>query len=632
VKILKGDISMLNKRIIIGLFVLLLIQSFIVSCSNKINMGDNLPQSSKPVIASTPDDFSFIIMADRTARERGKVFKEAVDKVKLLSPSFVINVGDIIEGYSDPVTTREEWDEVDKITSRLKVPFYYVPGNHDIADTGALKEWQKRIGSTYYNFKYKNALFIVLNSEAYRSAFDPDKKIEGYEILGKQNEWLKEVLQKNMDVKWTFIFLHNPVWDYEDGIPPGWTEVEDMLVDRPYTVFAGHFHEYTRETRNNRDYITLATTGGDSELKGIDYGQFDHITMVNMKNNEPIIANLMLSGIYGKNIRDREWRDLFNSISRNITIEPESHTGNIFTNGLIKIHVKNTGDRNLSIKTETIPNGDVTVIIRPEIVDLKPASEEIIELESRSDKPLFYGSIKPINFVLTHYIEKPSGETADLKLKYAVYPQTNFLCPSPAEKITIDGDWNEWKELPFSIVNNSPEEKTTSSEPPLRFTVAADSEYLYLAAHIIDDEVYFSKDKNNYEQDGLIIHLDARKDPERSQNKSVTEVMSSGETNKMLVTITGLVESKAEHAFIGKLPENSRMKGIKTDDGYSLEIAIPMSYMNNMQGETCKAFRLNLGIWDVDPSKSSSIVQGMWRPDRYGEDAIPGTGTFIIEK
>jgi hypothetical protein len=622
---------MRNTGTIFSIFLLLLVQLLITSCSEIKNNNGGLPKSLSPVISDSPGDFSFVIMADRTARERGKIFKEAVEKVKLLSPSFVINVGDIIEGYTDSNTTSKEWDEAFNITSKLNVPFFYVPGNHDIADTGALKEWQKRIGPTYYNFKYKNVLFIVLNSEGYQSVFGPDTKIEGYKILDKQNEWLKGVLNKNKDVRWTFIFLHNPVWD-NDIIPPEWIEVERMLGDRPFTVFGGHFHEYTREVRNNRDYITLATTGGDSDLKGIDYGQFDHVTMVNMKNNEPVIANLMLSGIYDKNIRDREWRDLVNNIIHNITIEPVSDTGNIFTKGVIRIHIKNTGDRNLSLKTETIPNGDITVAIRPELVDLKPASEETIELELESDTPLFYGTIKPVNLVLTHSIEKPSGEISDLKLKYTVYPQTNFICSSPAEKITIDGDLKEWKELPFNIASSPSEETMGSSEPPLRFVVAADTEYLYIAAHIIDDEVYFSKDKNNYEQDGLIIHLDARKDPERSQNKSVTEVMSSGEIKKMLVTITGIVEAKAEHAFIGKLPENSIIKGLKTNDGYSLEIAIPMSYMNNIQGETCKAFRLNLGIWDVDPSKTSSIVQGMWRPDRYGEDAIPGTGTFIIEK
>jgi hypothetical protein len=40
-------------------------------------------------------------------------------------------------------------------------------------------------------------------------------------------------------------------------------------------VLAGHFHRYTEQIRQGREYITLGTTGGGSDLRGIDRGEFD---------------------------------------------------------------------------------------------------------------------------------------------------------------------------------------------------------------------------------------------------------------------------------------------------------------------------------------------------------------------
>ena len=56
-----------------------------------------------------------------------------------------------------------------------------------------------------------------------------------------------------------------------------WPQVEEMLGERDYTVFAEHFHRYVKHVRNDRKYITLATTGGISNLRGSVYGEFDHI-------------------------------------------------------------------------------------------------------------------------------------------------------------------------------------------------------------------------------------------------------------------------------------------------------------------------------------------------------------------
>lgn len=45
------------------------------------------------------------------------------------------------------------------------------------------------------------------------------------------------------------------------------------------------------------------TRGGGSRLRGVRYGEFDHITWVTMKPDGPVLANLMLDGIYPEDMR-----------------------------------------------------------------------------------------------------------------------------------------------------------------------------------------------------------------------------------------------------------------------------------------------------------------------------------------
>src|SRR5262249_21333042 len=82
-----------------------------------------------------PDEFRFAICSDRTGGHRSAVFSRAVEQLNLLQPEFVLSVGDLIEGYSTkPERIAEEWKEFQTYVSKLQMPFFYTPGNHDLAN------------------------------------------------------------------------------------------------------------------------------------------------------------------------------------------------------------------------------------------------------------------------------------------------------------------------------------------------------------------------------------------------------------------------------------------------------------------------------------------------------------------
>jgi len=159
--------------------------------------------------------------------------------VNLLQPQFVMSVGDLIEGYTTKEETiKAQWDEFDGYVKKFEMPFFYAPGNHDLTNKTMVTKWGERYGKKYYSFTYKGVLFLVLCSEN-----PPD----GMGTIDKeQQEWVAKTADANKGAKWTFVFLHKPIWTAKDLEKNGWAPVEKALAGRKYTVFCGHVHRYER--------------------------------------------------------------------------------------------------------------------------------------------------------------------------------------------------------------------------------------------------------------------------------------------------------------------------------------------------------------------------------------------------
>lgn len=284
-----------------------------------------------------PDNFQFVIIGDRTGGANALgTFKMAMDQLNLLQPEFVINVGDIIEGYSDDKEKlNTEWDEADSMLEKLEMPFFRTPGNHDIANDVAQQVWRERHGATYYYFVYKNVLFMVLDSE------DPprpapegmEQKIELYNrlqiedpakaqemlaefmsdeavvaALGKPVEFndqqitfVKNTLARNDDVRWTFVFLHEPAWENPSE---SFKAIQQLLKDRDHTFFAGHLHYYDYDNIDGYEHITMGPVGASFHQEGP--GNVDHIMWVTMTENGPQMGNIALKGLYDRKGLDPE--------------------------------------------------------------------------------------------------------------------------------------------------------------------------------------------------------------------------------------------------------------------------------------------------------------------------------------
>ena len=370
-----------------------------------------------------PDNFQFAIVTDRNGGNRPGIFEDAVSKINILYPEFVLSVGDLINGYTrDTAQIEYEWNEVNQIIDELKMPFFYLPGNHDITNQVMAEEWEKRYGRRYYDFPYKNTLFIIMDSN------DDDD----HSLTREQTDFVLESIRQHPDVRWTFILMHHPIWTYDTH--GRFEELEGALEDRMYTVIAGHTHHYTHENRKDRNYYVLATSGGGSSLRGNYFGEFDHITWVTMTDAGPSLANLRLDGILPHDIANKETQFLASALAKNATFANVllCNQGEQFTDGTLYLNFENSGTEPINIRLQFYHQHQLIIPSPLTEVTLAPHGSQVIEIPFSSAVPLNYDEVEAIQIDWQLGYDLPEYPNFQLSGRYnlEVAPtQISFLAP-----------------------------------------------------------------------------------------------------------------------------------------------------------------------------------------------------------
>lgn len=555
-------------------------------------------------------DFNFAIIADRTGGERPLIFTQAIDALNNLQPAFVMCIGDLSGIYTtDEAALHKQFDTIDASITKLKMPFHYTPGNHDIPYTIARKVYKEHYGRTYSYFIYDNVLFLTL-----------DTTVSEYgSIDDEQVAYFQQVIAAHPEVRWTMLFMHHPIWKSTGS---NWEKITAALKGRQYTVFAGHTHVYESSIHDGMHYYILATTGGDSLLRGLQIGEFDHIAWVSMTDDGPSITNLLIDGIVKDNIRDEATARIVDAVMNGsrVTCLPVVVGDNGAKRVIVSLKFANQTDYPLHYSGHI--GNQLFVKTTPETIDvtLQPKQTQTVKVVLECRIPITREALATLPY--TYSVTYDNGTEAPITIPQITTEITCFeglvphACARRTIPVTIDGKLDEWKSLPYH--------SGKVADCAFQFATAYDEKYVYVAVKVDDNDVCSDPTKFPWEQDGLEIRFLAGKDPDRSQWKGAG--YRSDDRELLIPLSPGETAEKTVCLEWGKLPDGTKKACVKTSTGYNAEVAIPVEYFNARQDGKWQAFRLNIaanyadnGVW---------LGQVWWCPDWRKELTVDGSGTF----
>ncbi len=517
------------------------------------------PWTDKP-FQNDPQMFQFAIVSDRTGEPRDGVFPQAMEKVNLLHPEFVMSVGDLINGYvEDKQTLESEWLEFKSFLKPLEMPFFFVAGNHDVYDKASAEIWEEQFGRRYYSFIYKDVLFLCLDSQ------ESEKHYVRGGLGAEQVAWAKKILSEHPKVRWTMVFLHQPLWlyqeegnRYEKPYETGFSEIEEALTERRYTVFAGHYHRYTKYQRHKRNYYILGTTGGGSPLRGPKHGEFDHGMWVTMTKDGPKIANLTLDGI----LTDSVYTELMKKFEKGLEFIKKADAKSVE----LDLKIDNPFSHPLVYNLQWHTPADSTWSITPRVSEgrITPgSSEEVRVVLHRSGEQFPMPQAK---------IQLQAGDDYGNELLLPsshllfTYERSRLQAARTSNPPTIDGKLDEkmWQQAPLPT-HFRHEESFQLESVKTKVWAHYDSTHLYLAFDCLEahmDKLRLDskqRDSLQWQDDGVEIFV--RPD------------IKANDYYQIIVNAEGSIldgkETDAKHDIKFDLKTSQRK------DGYSVELAIP---------------------------------------------------------
>lgn len=447
--------------------------------------------------------------------------------------------------------------------------------------------------------------------------------------------------------------MHHPLWNEGET----WSKFKPLFGKRPASFYAGHYHSYKKSIVDSANCYVLATTGGGSGLRGPAFGEFDHFAWITMTRKGPVMANLMLNGIYddslgGALLAANNRKSIINTLKpKSVQISSIQYSSTKKSVDSLEVRVTNDADLPMKLELKILEHsqlqsepGFIAEVVNPNSVYIRK-----IKLTIRDQKNML-GEIEPltIRYALEFEQTDASGDTprslARIEGERIAFVVKPLLISKAKKEKTIDANLSDWTSLPFkcdipAIIGFNKNSWKGPQDGSFSFGVESDSKNLYVAIEAVDDSITQSPDSAKaWYQDGLEFRLDARPDPERSQGKGKNQ----GIDYLMISLCPRDSVQQSIWYSAGELPKGIKLAGIRKSGKIIAEISIPNSYLDSVQSaqldssvgtnkKPWQALRLNFSFGDFDGEARDrkNAAQLQWRPDWRSEDSFDGSGTFV---
>ncbi len=558
------------------------------------------------IAPNSGEAFSFVVMGDNTGGHEPGRWAHAVDIVNRLRPDFVINVGDVIEGYiENPTAINGMWDDFEAENSQLRSPFFYVAGNHDTTNQVMYDIYRKRHGvdgRAYYSFDYRGCHFVVLavNDGILRP-----------ELLAEQIAWLDGDLAKAKSARHTFVIYHRPARD----LKPFWPELVKRLDPAKTTIINGHIHQMSYEVVDGLPVYIMGCTGAGVDAD--EPGRERLLMQVSFDGGKPDIvvspADTMQSG---ERLTKAALGELDRLCQLGLGKLPEG-------GGDLTVSLANPLAREASV-TLSAAGADWACQPATTTVALKAGANLQVKLGLRPTRA------NPSRLEVSAAFTLPVGEGDELHrtVRQALHPARTMALPKVG-KITVDGTLADWGKLAGqklverSLVYAGAANWSGPADHSVRLLAGHDGTKLYLAADVADDQI--STDASApWQNDGLELFWDARPAAQRDGKHALG-------TGQLILPLVGAGDSVKPAWYVGSrpVPEGLVTAARPRPGGYVIELSIPLASLRSGvadDGTLALDFQFN----DRDKVGGEAVVSSL-SPCGFGEH-FQTTSDYAVAK
>jgi hypothetical protein len=330
-----------------------------------------------------------------------------------------------------------------------------------------------------------------------------------------------------------------------------------------------------------------------------------------MEKDGPHVANLTLEGVLPGNVVTEESISHFREFIAKTAVEVapiwvEPRAG--FSQGQINMRLTNHFDVPIELKGQIqgLPLRGLTLAPEKLVLTAKPGKTANLALGLKFSEPMGLDHLTQTLLIASiRTIGKGPSLTAQWSVPITIDRKYDLMPHS--KHAMVNGLLDDWEELRFSTgesprVLGAAESWQGPSDASIEFDMAFDQDRLLFAGHVQDDALVVG--------DAVELWIDARSLPVRAKD---TRLGNNVYTFRIDPTA-------ADDSVLKTTPQRSRplapakcvAKSKKTSKGYDVELAVPLSLLQQAQGRDWQSLQATVVVHDVD-EQGQPTVRILWR-------------------
>ena len=233
-------------------------------------------------------------------------------------------------------------------------------------------------------------------------------------------------------------------------------------------------------------------------MRGTNFGEFDHVVWVTMTDEGPVMANLLLQGIWDEDVVTEELVSMINA--NRIMVEPVFVDEDYLSNTEFTIKITNDDNYPMWVYFEFVDNAK----LKPEIIryqkEVGPNSVEILNARVNLMGSANVENLQPLIMKSWFVYEYEDNREIQLDALSGLMPVKKEYTEFTIGKIWADGNMDEWQGFGYKVDAGS--EKTGDLkgyygdyDASFEFDVRYDNEFIYIGMSVWDDEVVSNSNK-----------------------------------------------------------------------------------------------------------------------------------------